>query len=72
MKINNLGLFCDEFGREYEVIEEVKEVTYSPLGKPPVTREGTKSYKTKCGEHLNFANGSFITLDNVVLKTKST
>lgn len=46
MIVNNLGLFCDESGREYEVIEEVKEVTYSPLGKPPVTREGTKSYKT--------------------------
>ncbi|HTF96389.1 MAG TPA: hypothetical protein VL995_09675 [Cellvibrio sp.] len=71
MKINNLGIFCDDLGNEYVVIEEIQERTHKPLGKPQVTLEGSKSYRTQCGEHLNFSKGIFITLDNVALKPKA-
>jgi len=68
MKVNNLGIYCDEHGNTYEVIEEVSQVVSRSLTGTPTTHDGTKGYRTSCGIPLNLKNGVFITLNNVSLK----
>ncbi|UTM59249.1 hypothetical protein L4174_021335 [Photobacterium sp. CCB-ST2H9] len=67
MKINNLGLFRDEFGNTYEIIEEVSQKTSRPLNGIPTTHDGAKGYRTACGIPVNVKNGVYCTWDNVVL-----
>ncbi|MDY0362972.1 MAG: hypothetical protein RBR08_16100 [Desulforegulaceae bacterium] len=67
MKINNLGLFSDNDGNTYEIIEEVEQIVTRPLSGAPTTRDGAKGYRTACGIPVNFSNGVFITWDDVVL-----
>jgi|GEM_PF-3827602 len=67
MKINNLGLFRDKNGNEYEIIEEISQTVSRPLNGSPITHDGAKGYRTSCGIPVNVKNGVFITWNDVVL-----
>ncbi|MEL0629748.1 hypothetical protein [Psychromonas aquatilis] len=65
MKINNLGLFSDALGNEYEVLEQVTQITNKPNSKP---FDGFKAYETTCGIPVNVRkDGAFVTWEDIVL-----
>lgn len=69
MKINNLGMFFDESGKKYEVLERVKQISTSKIGAGYKTIDGFKDYETSCGIPVNVRKDSvFVTWEDVILK----
>ncbi|GAA0819527.1 hypothetical protein GCM10009111_23670 [Colwellia asteriadis] len=67
MKINNLGVFRDENGNTYEIIEEISQKVSRPLSGNTTIHDGMKGYRAACGIPVNINNGVYSTWDNVVL-----
>lgn len=67
MKINNLGVFRDENGNTYEIIEEIPQIISRSLSVTKTTHDGMRGYRTACGIPVNVNNGVYSTWDNVVL-----
>lgn len=67
MKINNLGIFQDAKGNQYELLEKVTQVVSRTVSGPPKTLDGRKSYVTACGIPVNVENEKYVTWDDVVL-----
>ena len=71
MKVNSLGDFVDDSGKEYEVLELIDETEHHPLGlSRSIKRDGFLSYKTACGVDLNRDGDCFVTLEGRVLKSE--
>tara|TARA_Y100000588_G_scaffold46254_1_gene43712 strand:+ start:1101 stop:1280 length:180 start_codon:yes stop_codon:yes gene_type:complete len=59
MKLVNLGVFTTPDGQSFELLEKVNFIQY---GRDIF--EGTKSYETSCGRHVNLKDGIFSLLDD--------